>query len=352
MSKPEWSVAVLPPHDLWEPWTGAAPADAEDRERPYRILRQRGIMNRRLDIHGWPLNPLARSHRLLRAIDPARTLQLLLFGRSTDVVLCFFEASALLPLLLRRLLMFRGKIVIVDFGVIGSWRLGTLIQNMVVPRADMVLPYSAEQAAIIRRRWPQAPGRVEAVLAHVDCEFFAEATDQPDGPILAVGDDLSRDYATFLLAVDGLGTPVTIRSRSIPLAVPPGITLVSTPLPLTGYRDLIAACAIVVLPLHPSGYAGGVSVLVQAMASGKAVVVSASPGIAEYTTHGVDALVVPCHDPAALRAAIGSLLADPALRRRLGAAARARALRDFSLEAWADRLEGVVRSVSPRVPWP
>ena len=338
------SIAVLPPHDLWEPWTGEKPSQGEDRELPYRILRGRGIRTRRFDIHRWPLNPAARAHPLLRAIDPVRALHVLLFARSTDVVLCFFESAALLPLLLRRLLLFRGRVVVVDVGALEGWRLRRRLQDLVIPRADLVLPYSAHQAAAIARTWPGAAGRVQPVLAHVDCAFFAEAADQPDGPVLAVGDDISRDYPTLLRAAEGLGRPVTIRTRLIApgSALPPNVTILAAPLPDPAYRDLIASAAVVVLPLHPSGYAGGVSALVQAMASGKALVVAASSGIAEYVTDGVTALVVPCHDADALRGAIGRLLDDAGLRRRLGSAARAFAVRRLSLEAWADRLETVV----------
>ena len=341
------TIVVLPPHDLWEPWTGEKPAGGEDRELPYRILRGRGIRTRRFDIHRWPVNPAARAHPLLRAIDPVRALRVLLFARSTDVVLCFFESSALLPLLLRRVLLFRGRVVVGDVGAIEGWRLRRRLQDLVVPRADLLLPYSAHQAAAIARAWPKAAGRVQAVLAHVDCAFFAEAADQPDGPVLAVGDDVSRDYPTLLRAAEELGWPVAIRTRLISpgSALPPNVAVLAAALPFAAYRDLIASAAIVVLPLHPSGYAGGVSALVQAMASGKAVVVTASPGIAEYVTHGVNALVVPCHDAAALQGAMRCLLDDAGLRRRLGAAARAFAVRCLSLEAWANRIETVLRSL-------
>ena len=342
----KYSIVVLPPHDLWESWTGAAPADGEDRERPYRILRSRGISTRRIDIHRWPVNPAARAHPLWRAIDPVRALRVLLFARSTDVVLCFFESAALLPLLLRRLLLFRGRIVVVDVGALEGWRLRRRVQALVIPRADLLLPLSMHQAAAIERAWPDVAGRVQPVLAQVDCGFFTEAADQPDGPVLAIGDDVSRDYATLLQAASGLQQTVAIRTRLIApdSPLPSNVMILSAMLSTAKYRDLVATAAIVVLPLHPSGYAGGVTALVQAMASGKAVVVAASPGIAEYVSHGVNALVVPCHDPAALRAAIGRLLDDAGLRRRLGAAARVCAVQRFSLEAWADRLEAIVRS--------
>ena len=82
------------------------------------------------------------------------------------------------------------------------------------------------------------------------------------------------------------------------------------------------------------------------MATGKAVVVSASPGVIDYVEDGVTALVVPCGDADALRDAVNRLLTDHDLRRRMGAAARERAMRYNSYEAWADTLESVARQVS------
>ncbi|HEX6201448.1 MAG TPA: glycosyltransferase, partial [Thermoanaerobaculia bacterium] len=58
----------------------------------------------------------------------------------------------------------------------------------------------------------------------------------------------------------------------------------------------------------------------------------------EVIADGVDGLLVPPGDEAALAAALDSLVADPERRRRLGAAALARAQRDHALPAAAERL--------------
>ena len=63
--------------------------------------------------------------------------------------------------------------------------------------------------------------------------------------------------------------------------------------------------------------------LLEAMALGKAIIATRVGGIIEAVHDGVEAPPVPPDDPAALRAALARLLQDEALRRRLGAAARA-----------------------------
>ena len=341
-------IVVLPPHDLWRTWTGLPPSDDEDRELPYRLLAQRGFSYRRLDIFSVPLNPAARAHPLFRALDPLRALRVLLFERRAATILCFFESSSLVLLLLRWLFVFRGKIVVVDVGALEGWRTRRFILDRVAPRADVLLPYSMDQARTITTIWPGA--NVQPVFAHVDCSFFAMAADRPHGQVLAVGDDASRDFTTLLRAATGLDCAIAIRTSLIApdAALPGNVTILSKPTPMPAYRDLIAASCIVVLPLHPSGYAGGVSALIQAMASGKAVIVSASPGVMEYVVDGETALIVPCHDAAAIRHAVTKLIADGDLRRRLGAAARARAVRLFSLQAWADTIQQIADGTGKR----
>jgi glycosyltransferase involved in cell wall biosynthesis len=62
--------------------------------------------------------------------------------------------------------------------------------------------------------------------------------------------------------------------------------------------------------------------LVEGMAAGCAVVASDVAGVRELIAHGVTGLLVAPGDPAALAAALASLLRDPGLAQRLGAAAR------------------------------
>ena len=64
----------------------------------------------------------------------------------------------------------------------------------------------------------------------------------------------------------------------------------------------------------------------QAMAAGRPVVTADTAGAREVLRDGEHALLVPAGDPGALAHALRRLAGDPALRRRLGAAARARYL--------------------------
>jgi glycosyltransferase involved in cell wall biosynthesis len=87
--------------------------------------------------------------------------------------------------------------------------------------------------------------------------------------------------------------------------------------------------------------------LVEAMSFGLPVVVSRVGGVPEVVTDGVEGLLVPPSDSAALAAAIRSLLDDTALRSRQGDAARTRALRDFAIGTMVDRYERLYRGGAP-----
>jgi len=75
---------------------------------------------------------------------------------------------------------------------------------------------------------------------------------------------------------------------------------------------------------------------VEAGASGVPSVAGDSGGVRSAVRDGETGIVVPPRDPAALRSALERLLADPQLRRKLGAAGRDRARTHFSWEMVTD----------------
>ena len=99
-------------------------------------------------------------------------------------------------------------------------------------------------------------------------------------------------------------------------------------------HGLLAASDLGILPSHQEGLSNSV---LEGMAAGLPMVVTAVGGNLEAVEDGVSGVVVPARDPAALGAAILDLTRDPARRRRLGEAARRRAARVFSQDACVAR---------------
>jgi len=99
-----------------------------------------------------------------------------------------------------------------------------------------------------------------------------------------------------------------------------------------------------VLPASHSSEAFGL-VQVEAMAAGLPVVCTElGTGTSYVNQHGVTGLVVPPADVDALRDAVNRLIADPELRRSMGAAARIRAS-EFDLDVMVHRVLEMYRDV-------
>jgi glycosyltransferase involved in cell wall biosynthesis len=86
----------------------------------------------------------------------------------------------------------------------------------------------------------------------------------------------------------------------------------------------------------------------QAMAAGKAIVATNVGAVSELVKDNESAMLVPPEDESLMSRAIAKLLRDPELSRKLGAAAKAKASSEFSLEKmiesykkiYMDALEG------------
>jgi glycosyltransferase involved in cell wall biosynthesis len=110
--------------------------------------------------------------------------------------------------------------------------------------------------------------------------------------------------------------------------------------------DAVAGfCAAADLYVWPAmGEAYGMALL-EAQATGLPVLAGNTRGVPDVVDDNVTGVLVPPDDPASFAAALSDLLADPARRARLGAAARQRAaIRD--LPAVAARLDGLLRELA------
>ncbi|MEK6810811.1 MAG: glycosyltransferase, partial [Candidatus Thermoplasmatota archaeon] len=103
-----------------------------------------------------------------------------------------------------------------------------------------------------------------------------------------------------------------------------------------------AACDLFVLPSVSRLEAFGI-VALEAMASGKAVVLSDIPGVREVIQDGVEGLLADPVNPEDLALKIRALLADDAQRTAMGRRGRETAERNYSIELITDRIEQVYR---------
>ncbi|HEY8518680.1 MAG TPA: glycosyltransferase family 4 protein [Gammaproteobacteria bacterium] len=109
--------------------------------------------------------------------------------------------------------------------------------------------------------------------------------------------------------------------------------------------DLVAGFDALVHPAEREGL--GVAVL-EAMSAGVPVVAAAAGGLVDVVEDGMSGLLFPPGDAAALGAALGRLVEDPALRARLGSRGRERVARRFTVSAMVERYLDIYERVLAR----
>jgi glycosyltransferase involved in cell wall biosynthesis len=107
-------------------------------------------------------------------------------------------------------------------------------------------------------------------------------------------------------------------------------------------RDLYARSRFVVVPLKTSDTDNGITVILEAMAMGKAVICSRTRGQVDVIEEGVTGLFVPVGDAKALRDAMLELWNDPSRAREMGRAARAYVEKHHPLETFCHDVKAAV----------
>jgi len=187
------------------------------------------------------------------------------------------------------------------------------------------LPWRFPHVIAASRFLADAVGGATVVPTAVSIPDRVAADD--DGTLLFAGRlSPEKGIEEFLAASDGL--PRVIVGGG-PIAVPESVG------PVADVAPYYERAAVVAVPSRREGYG---MVAREAMAHGRAVVAADVGGLRDAIDDGVDGVLVPPRDVAALRAALERLLGDPELRSRLGAAARAKAEREWSRAAMADAL--------------
>lgn len=157
--------------------------------------------------------------------------------------------------------------------------------------------------------------------------------------ILAAG-NYDRDFRTFVEAIRPLSCPCVIACRTdlLPkdMNLPAHVRHVwASP---AEFRQLMAGSMFVVVPMQAGLlHSGGQQGFVNAMALGKAVVVSDPAGASSYIQHGITGLLVPPDNPEAMRDQIQFLLANPESRKKIGDKA-ATVTKSWTLETIYDRI--------------
>jgi glycosyltransferase involved in cell wall biosynthesis len=179
----------------------------------------------------------------------------------------------------------------------------------------------------------------------VDVDAFNAQDRAPDVDVVSVGADPRRDFE-LLVGVAERHPELTFqvvateeRGRSLG-RLPPNVAL-ETDLSLEQVRDRLAAARVVALPVQANSYSGATTVLLQAMALAKPVVVSRTDAIAAgyALVDSTNCRLVEPGEPVAFERALLDTLADPG---SLGDRARETVEQDFSWERYTTALWNIL----------
>jgi glycosyltransferase involved in cell wall biosynthesis len=274
-----------------------------------------------------------------------------------DVVLSTVDTVGIPLILLRRAGLVRRPLVYVSIGLperLAQLR-GRRMQRLyagALRRTHAIVAYARSEADELRRFVGDSGPPVTFVPFGVDVHAFRPAPEvTSDLDVVSVGADPRRDFELLLSIASRrpernfhiVAGPEHARALR---TVPSNVT-VETDLPLEQVRDRLARARVVALPVRENSYSGGTTVLLQAMAMAKPVVISRTAAVTDGygLEDGINCrLVQPGDAPAFERALEEETGADATSS--IGTHARETVERGFSWERYTDALWEIVRSAS------
>jgi glycosyltransferase involved in cell wall biosynthesis len=330
-------------------------------------LRERGFATRhnleRLGAPGWARLAGGAMKRALEVAggyggDFATVLDALRVANRADVVHSTVDTVGIPLMLFKRSGRLLPPLVYVAIGLperlakLRTARMRRLYASALESCA-IVIAYSEKEAEDLRS-WLDGHGataRVEFVAFGVDPSEFAPDGAPATGGVVSVGVDPHRDFALLLrVAAQMPDVPfhiVTTADHARELAGLPANVALEIDVPFDDMRRRLARARVVALPVRENTYSGATTVLLQAMALEKPVVVTRTSAIARGygLVDGENVRLVEPGDEDSFARAVGAVLRDDFHARALGASARATVVRSLSWERYVNRIEALLREV-------
>jgi glycosyltransferase involved in cell wall biosynthesis len=291
---------------------------------------------------------------------PHRVYARVLYGHSTHLVNSLLVAARALAAILVR----RPRVVVLGsvertvpwfirarrLGLLGRARLVVTNQlhldDAQLEQVDGNVVYSS---AWIERQRPSVRRAAVFTPLPADGDFdAARLAAEPGGHVFA-GGGAGRDFRSLIEAVRGTDVELEIVTFSPETLgwdgeLPPNCS-VRWRMPVQAFLERMAAAAFVVVPLRDPDSDFGQTTVVQALALGKAVVATRSPGVVDYVVDGQEGFLVEAGDVAGYREAVLRLAHDPELRAACEQRARERA-ESLTYASFAARLAALCTVVA------
>jgi glycosyltransferase involved in cell wall biosynthesis len=287
--------------------------------------------------------------------DFATVLASLRRANRVDVVFSTVDTVGIPAMLLKRAGRLRPPLVYVAIGL--PERLARLrsewmrrLYATALASCEAVIAYSDHEAGVLRE-WVERNGaqaHVQFVPFGVDVESFRPGAGEPGDDVVSVGADPHRDFALLVEVARRMPETsfriVTTAEHARALPPLPANVAVESDVSFEEMRMRLARGRVVALPVRENSYSGATTVLLQALALAKPVVVTRTQAIAAGygLVDGENCRLVAPGDDGAFERALAELLGDEERARALGDAARATVERDLGWERWVDRVEELI----------
>ena len=256
-----------------------------------------------------------------------------------------------------------------DLVLVSNWLMGPSKRRFlglgVQSHLGTIIGYGSVQLELAAEKYSLPREKLHVALQPVDERFWQPQEEASESLICSVGCISGfRDYQTLVAAVRELPVRAELAVGSLilsadrreqraeifrtaipPNELPPNVSY-QLDMPPTALRELYARSRFVVMPLEDVDFDAGVTSITEAMAMGKAVIVTRNRGQVDVVRDNVDGLYVPPRDPRALREAIEHLLTNPDEARRMGAAGRQAVLDRHRLDDYTARVASIIRAAS------
>jgi len=203
----------------------------------------------------------------------------------------------------------------------------------VLAKADCLWVNAAAQLDVLAR-WGVPRSRRHFVPMGVDPDFWDVGSAQSEGDlVVGGGNDRHRDHALLVRAVSRLaerrrGVRLELASHH-PVDVPAEIGTRHPRLDHPAMRTLYGRASVVVVAVRHNLHLSGLTTILEAMACGRPVVATATPGMDHYIRDGETGLLVDA-DPSSIADAVAGLLQEPERARELGRRGREVLERNFT----------------------
>lgn len=270
-----------------------------------------------------------------------------------DVIVATTTAAAFGLATLKMLGLVKRPVIAIHCGIV-NYQLAWLRRNLnaIALKNMWTQLFGDGELQEVYRFYSVPDSRIEVNQFGVDTNFWTPSDSEGDY-VLAVGNDERRDYELLVQAAEGIqGNFKIVTRRQIHSDVPPNVKVIrgnwhEQAFTDEGLRELYQKAKMVVIPLKNSPQPSGQSVCLQAMACGKAVILTQTEGLwsHEMMRDGENVIFVPPSDKDALRESIKQLSLDTERRNNIGELARETACSEGNIAAFAGRLESLCHRV-------